>query len=293
MPSLVLAPVTRALRRSFGVSAAGRFGLFDRIVIGTVLVVVVVALVGPWLAPYDPYRSDIINAFLPPALDHWLGTDQQGRDVLSRLLVGAQISLLASLAIVGLFALIGVIVATAATLGGRWVDQVLMRAVDVGLALPGMVLALGLAAALGPSVQSAIIALGLSGWPATARLLRTAMAETMTQPYIEGAEALGVSRARLLLRHIWPNAKDVLIVQWTMDIGVTIVVLASLSFLGVGAQPPTPEWGAMLTEASGQIGTAWWTFFAPAAAITITAFAFGLLGETLQMKSDQSGGTPL
>ncbi|WEK51597.1 MAG: ABC transporter permease [Candidatus Kaistia colombiensis] len=268
-------------------------GIFDRIVLGTVVVVIVLALFGPLLAPYDSLRSDIVNAFQPPSAAHWFGTDQQGRDVLSRLLVGGQISLLSSVAIVALFALIGVIVATTATLGGRWVDQVLMRAVDVGLALPGMVLALGLAAALGPSVQSAIIALGLSGWPATARLLRTAMAETMAQPYIEGAKVLGVPKARLLLRHIWPNAKDVLVVQWTMDVGVTIVVLASLSFLGVGAQPPTPEWGAMLTEASGQIGTAWWTFAAPAATITVTAFAFGLLGEMLQMRDGQVEEGPL
>lgn len=292
MPSAGLSAAFRRLRRTAGGEARAGMGTFDRVVITTVCVVVLLALFGPLLAPYDPYRSDIINALLPPSGEHWLGTDQQGRDVLSRLLVGAQISLLSSVAIVALFAVIGTIVATAATLGGRWVDQILMRAVDVGLALPGMVLALGLAAALGPSVQSAIIALGLSGWPATARLLRTAMAETMSQPYIEGARALGVSRARLMLRHVWPNAKDVLVVQWAMDVGVTIVVLASLSFLGVGAQPPTPEWGAMLTESSGLIGSAWWTFAGPAAAITITAFAFGLLGETLQMRDDD-GGTPL
>jgi peptide/nickel transport system permease protein len=177
-------------------------------------------------------------------------------------------------------------VATAATVGGRWTDETLMRATDITLALPGAVVALGFAAALGPSLRSAIIAMILVGWPPTARLLRGVMRETTALPFVDGARVLGVSRVRLTVRHILANSTDVLVVKWAADIGFTILVLAGLSFIGVGAQPPSAEWGAMVAEAKRYITTAWWAALIPGIAIAITAATFGLLGDLLQVRSN-------
>lgn len=248
------------------------------------VLLVLLAIVGPMLAPYPLYSSDIAGAFRPPSGAHWLGTDEQGRDVLSRVLAGTRYSLLASVTVVIGFSIIGVLVASLATIGGPAVDEVLMRITDAGLAVPSMVLSLALSAALGPSLQSAMIAMIATGWPYTARLLRTIMRETMTLPFVEGARTLGVSRTRLMFKHVIPNSLDVLVVKWAGDIGNTILVLGALSFLGVGAQPPSVEWGAMIASAQGYVSTAWWAAFAPGVAITITAVTFGLLGEALQVR---------
>ncbi|WEK51606.1 MAG: ABC transporter permease [Candidatus Kaistia colombiensis] len=264
------------------------FALHEWLVFLTVAFLVLMALVGPALAPSGIYRSNILNALAPPSAEHWFGTDDQGRDVLWRVVAGAQISLLSSILIVVLYSLIGVAVATAATLGPRWLDEVIMRGTDIGLALPGLVVALGFAAALGPSIQSGIIAMALTGWPMTARLLRTTMRQTMEQPFVDGARALGVSPARLMLTHVLPNSLDVLIVKWAGDINNTLLILASLSFIGVGAQPPSPEWGAMISAGRSTMSTAWWAVAAPGAAVAVTAIAFGFLGDILQARRDPS-----
>ncbi len=180
---------------------------------------------------------------MPPDARHWLGTDDQGRDIFWRLIAGAQLSLFSTIIVVALYSTIGMIVATLATVGPRWVDELLMRITDIGLSLPGLVVALGIATVLGPSLQSGIIALALTGWPMTARILRTTMRQTMEQPYVEGARILGVSPLRLMLKHVLPTSLDVLIVKWAGDISFTMLILAGLSFIGVGAQPPSPEWG--------------------------------------------------
>jgi len=159
-----------------------------------------------------------------------------------------------------------------------------MRLTDTVLALPGMLVALGFAAALGPSLRSAIIAMILVGWPATARLLRGIMRETMAMPYVDSARVLGVSKFRLMVFHVLPNSLDVLIVKWAADIGFTILVLGGLSFIGVGAQPPSAEWGAMVAQAKAYITTAWWAALFPGFAIALTAAAFGLFGEILQVR---------
>jgi len=250
-----------------------------------VALLLLLAIVGPLIAPEDQvYRSDILSALSPPSAQHWLGTDEQGRDVFWRIIAGAQSSLLSAVAIVTGFSLVGVIVATLATLGGKWADEVLMRIVDAALAFPPIIFALGVAAALGPSLNSAIIAMILTGWPVTARVLRGVMKETMSQAFVENARVLGVSRTRLMLRHVLPNSLDVLVVKWAGDVGNTILILGGLSFVGVGAQPPSAEWGAMVTSAKGVIATAPWAAFAPGIAIAITATAFGLLGDILQVR---------
>jgi peptide/nickel transport system permease protein len=264
--------------------AFSRVSWLDRIVFVVVGLVLLTAVFGPLVAPDSVYHSDILNALAHPSSAYWFGTDEQGRDVLWRVVEGARYSVLSAVLVVTGFSVIGMAVASLATLGGRWVDETVMRATDAALAIPPIIFALGLAAALGPSLHSAIIAMIATGWPFTARLLRSVMRETMEMPFVEGARVLGVSRTRLMLRHVLPNSLDVLIVKWAGDIGNTIVILGALSFVGVGAQPPSAEWGAMVTGSKDNISTAWWAALAPGIAIAITATAFALLGDALQVR---------
>lgn len=254
------------------------------VILTVIGVLLVVAVIGPWIAPASVNTSSILDAFDAPSAQHWLGTDAQGRDVLWRLVVGARYSILSAIVVVAGYSLIGVIVAVAAATGGRVVDQVLMRVCDAGLALPPLVFAMGLAAVLGGGLGPAIVALIATGWPFTARLLREVLRETSQAPFIEGARVLGLSRRRVMLRHILPNSLDVLIVKWAADIGFVILSLSALSFIGVGAQPPTPEWGALVNEAARSTAQGWWVIFAPGIAIAITVTAFALLGDQLQAR---------
>ncbi|WP_394525498.1 ABC transporter permease [Paenarthrobacter nicotinovorans] len=266
-----------------------RLSWLDKGVIAAAVLILALAAIGPVMAPEDIYRSDIAKALLPPDGTHLLGTDDQGRDVLWRIVAGTQVTVFSAILVVASFSLIAIIVALAASLGPKWIDEVLMRTTDVALAVPAMVLGLGIAAALGPSLQSAVIAMIISGWPMSARLLRSVIRQTMTLPYVEGAKALGVSTPRLMLRHVLPNSIDVLLVKWAGDIGQTILVIAGLSFIGLGAQAPSAEWGAMVAGAKGYVATAWWAAIYPGIAIAITAAVFGLLGDTLQAKISNEG----
>lgn len=264
------------------------FSAFEIFVFTLVIALLVIAVFGPFLAPDSIYNSDIANSLMPPSAANWFGTDDQGRDVFWRLIVGAQTTLLSAFLVVTLYSLIGVTLATVAAAGPRWLDEGLMRITDIGLALPGMIVALGFAAAMGASLRSAIIAMAITGWPITARMLRGIMRQTMEQPFVAGAQVLGVSKWRLMTKHVLPNSLDVLIVKWAGDIGTTVLVLASLSFIGVGAQPPSAEWGATIAAARGYVSTAWWTVVAPGAAVAITSIAFGLLGDIIQVRRDPS-----
>ena len=266
-----------------------RIGLGEGIVVGLVVVLVLCALVGPWIAPDTTFSSDIGNAFLPPSPQHWLGTDSQGRDVVWRVIAGAAPSLLSAMLVVSLYSLIGVAVATLATVGPRWIDEGLMRFTEIGLALPGVIVAMGFASVMGPSLRSAIVAMSITGWPITARLLRSITRRTMETPFVQGAQVMGVSRWRLMTRHVLPNSLDVLIVKWSGDVSITILVLGGLSFVGVGAQPPSAEWGAMISDARAYVSTAWWAAAAPGVAIALTSVAFGLLGDILQMRLGGAG----
>lgn len=264
------------------------FSAFEIFVFTLVIALLAIAVFGPFLAPDSIYNSDIANSLMPPSAANWFGTDDQGRDVFWRLIVGAQTTLLSAFLVVTLYSLIGVTLATVAAAGPRWLDESLMRITDIGLALPGMIVALGFAAAMGASLRSAIIAMAITGWPITARMLRGIMRQTMEQPFVAGAQVLGVSKWRLMTKHVLPNSLDVLIVKWAGDIGTTVLVLASLSFIGVGAQPPSAEWGATIAAARGYVSTAWWTVVAPGAAVAITSIAFGLLGDIIQVRRDPS-----
>ncbi len=282
MSQVITAPVAAASRKKFNFSA------FEYFVLTLVVLLLAIAIFGPLFAPASVYKSDIGNSLMPPNAANWLGTDDQGRDVFWRLIVGARTTLLSSFLVVTLYSLIGVALATIAAAGPRWLDEALMRLTDIGLALPGMIVALGFAAAMGPSLQSAIIAMAITGWPITARLLRGIMRQTMELPFVAGAQVLGVSKWRLMTKHILPNSLDVLVVKWAGDIGTTVLVLASLSFIGVGAQPPSAEWGATIASARGYVSSAWWTVVAPGAAVAITSIAFGLLGDMIQIRRNPS-----
>jgi peptide/nickel transport system permease protein len=256
----------------------------ERLLIATLIVILFAAVFGPIIAPASITSSNILDALAHPSAAHWFGTDEQGRDVFWRVVAGARYSVLSALLVVAGYSVIGVVVAVAATAGGRFVDHVLMRITDAGLALPTIIFALALATILGPGLRSSTIALILTGWPFTARLLRSVMRETMATPMVEGARVLGVSRWRLLWRHVLPNSLDVLVVKWSGDVGNAILTLSALSFIGVGAQPPSPEWGAMVNDAQNYISSAWWAALAPGLAIAITATCFGLLGDVLQVR---------
>lgn len=278
------------VRSALRAASRGRrqLSVFDAIVIVVACVITATALIGPALAPSSIYQSNILESLQPPGAAHLLGTDDQGRDILWRIIAGSRETLLSAFFIVLCYSVIGVVVATLATVGGRWIDEILMRVTDVGIALPGLVVALGFAAALGPSLKSAIVALIIAGWPSTARVLRGTMQETMTSPFVDGAQVLGVSRTRLMIRHVLPNSLDVLVVKWAAEIGFTILFLSGLSFIGVGAQPPSAEWGAMVAEAKSYVTTAWWAALFPGLAIVLAVAAFGLLGDILQRRFNPS-----
>jgi peptide/nickel transport system permease protein len=280
-PVTPASPITGARRRR-------RRGvpLVEWIAVGVVVLIVVVAVIGPWIAPQSPYRVDLSQALLPPSPEHLLGTDVNGRDVLSRILVGAQITLSATGVVLLITIVIGVVVGTLAALGGRVIDEVLMRITDIGLALPSIILALGFAVALGPGLQSAVVAIAATWWPGYARLVRSIVREVRDADYVESARALGVSRWRLVTRHILPNSLDPLYVQVTLDVAAIMLVISGLSFIGVGAQVPSAEWGAMIAAAADNVLNGWWSLVFPGLAIAVTAIAFNLAGDWLRVIRD-------
>jgi peptide/nickel transport system permease protein len=255
----------------------------DRLVIAVVVIAVLVAVFGPLVAPSaETTTSSILDAMRAPSARHWLGTDDQGRDVAWRIAAGARESLLSALLVVAGYSLIGAAVAAVATFGGKVADEALMRLTDAVMAIPTIIFALGFTAALGVGLKSAIIALVITAWPVTARMLRGEIRQTLAMPYVAGARVLGMSRRRLLFRHVLPNSLDALVVKWGGDVGSTVLVITSLSFIGAGPQPPSPEWGAMVSEGANYITSAWWMALFPGIAIAVVAVAFALLADVIQ-----------
>ncbi|RVU28834.1 ABC transporter permease [Streptomyces antnestii] len=284
-PAAIGRSIGTAARRALG---GRRFPLLDRIAFALVVLLVLVALVGLFVTPHDPFMVNTGQAFLPPGSGHLLGTDNVGRDVLSRILAGAGRTLLVAVAIVLCATVIGVLVASAAALMPRWIDESVMRACDICMSLPSLVLALGLAASLGPSMMSIVFAMIATSWPATARLMRNILRETLTSSYVEAARTLGMSRLRLMRRHVLPNSLDAIYVQASMEISGTIVMISGLAFLGVGAPPPSPDWGSLIAQGQNHITTAWWIALFPGLAITLAAIAFGLAGDAVRSAVDPS-----
>lgn len=258
--------------------------------IGLVLLalLILVALLAPLIAP-DPISQNIAQRLQPPSAAHWLGTDQLGRDVWARVAHGAGISLRVGFGVVILAVLLGVVVGLlAGTLGGTW-DNLLMRVTDIFFAFPSLILAMAIAAAMGPNLNNTIIAVALVSWPIYARLVRANVLALREREFVEAARALGASQSRLMLRHLLPNTLTPIFVQASFDVGGAILTAAGLSFIGFGAQPPTPEWGAMVSETRSYIAEAIWAPTAPAIGILLTVLAFNLLGDALRDVLDPRG----
>ncbi|AEB12958.1 nickel transporter permease [Marinithermus hydrothermalis] len=268
-------PLARFVRRLFRRRAAVFGG-------GVVLLFVAVAVLAPYLAPYDPLATDWSAVRKPPSLEHWMGTDEIGRDVMSRVIWGARASLLAGVISVWIAMLLGVPLGVIAGYYRGWVDELLMRVTDAMLAFPFLILAIALAATLGPSLTNAMIAIGISTTPTFIRLARGQVLAVTTEEYVQAARAMGASDLRIMLRHVLPNAFSPLLVQATLSIAVAIIAESSLSFLGLGQQPPAPSWGSMLNVAKNFLGQAPWMAVWPGLAIFLTVLAFNLFGDGLR-----------
>ncbi|MEO3388249.1 ABC transporter permease [Mesorhizobium sp. CAU 1741] len=247
-----------------------------------VLAFVVVAIFAPWLTPYDPFTPSYLDIRKPPSLAHWLGTDDLGRDVLTRILHGARVSLLAGVVAATVALLTGVPLGLLAGYFGGWLDMAVSRFADALLAIPSLILAISLAAFLGPSLTNAMIAIGIAAMPIFIRLTRGQVLAVRTEDYVEGARAIGLPTPWLLWRYILPNIVPPLVVQATITIATAIIAEASLSFLGIGQQPPNPSWGSMLNTAKNFMTQAPWMSIFPGGAICLIVLAFNLLGDGLR-----------
>lgn len=255
------------------------------------LVLIVAAIFGPALAPHDPYAQELANRLVPPgAASHLLGTDSLGRDIFSRLIYGARITLSIAVLVVVLVVPVGLAVGTLSGFLGGWVDTVLMRLTDIALAFPKIVLALALAAALGPGVINAVIAISITAWPAYARLARAETLRLVQSDFIHAARLQGASNSRLLLKYIVPLCSSSVIVRATLDMAGIILTVAGLGFLGLGAQPPSPEWGFMVASGRNVLIDAWWVATVPGLAILLVSLAFNLLGDGLRDVFDPRHG---
>ena len=275
-------PGRRALRKLLRRKAAV-FGLC------VVALFVLVALLAPWIAPHDPVKTSWTAIRKAPSALHWFGTDENGRDILSRIVHGASASLRAGVISVSIAVALGVPIGLLAGYRGGWIDAIISRVTDAMLACPFLILAIAMAAFLGPSLRNAMIAIGISATPIFVRLARGATMATMVEDYVEAARAVGNPRWRIALRHVLPNIVPPVLVQATLAIAMAIIAEASLSFLGLGQQPPAPIWGSMLNAAQRFLGQAPWMAIFPGLSIFVVVLAFNLLGDGLRDALDPKG----
>lgn len=277
---LVLGAAGRQMRRVqiFRRILRHRGAVAGFVVLGILLLI---ALLAPLIAPYDPIAVSR-TTLKPPSAAHWMGTDNIGRDILSRVIYGTRISLRMGFVAVAIAAVFGTAIGVVAGTYGKIVDSVLMRFVDALMAFPGILLALTIAAVLGPGLFNAMIAVGIASIPTFARLVRSSVLQVKETPYVEAARAIGCTDVQMIRRHILPNVLTPILVLATLGIAGAILVGASLSFLGLGAQPPAAEWGAMLSQGRQFMRTAWWIMAFPGLAITITVMAANLVGDGLR-----------
>lgn len=264
--------------------------------VGLILVLILIgmALFAPVLAPHDPLETNLVAKSQPPSTEHLLGTDHLGRDILSRLLYGARLSLALGIGSVVIGAVSGISVGLLVGFKGGWLDDLVMRIVDILLAFRLLLLAITVMAILGPSLINVMFAIGLSLFATFTRLTRGEVLSAKTRDYVEAAHSIGSSSLRIMVQHILPNITGPLIVFATLRLGAAILSESALSFLGLGSAPPTPTWGLMIKEGLNQIRSAWWTSTIPGAAITLVVLAFNLLGDGLRDILDprmRRGGT--
>lgn len=254
-----------------------------------VVAVVLGAILAPWIAPHDPKAIDFSVKLEAPNFIHWFGTDALGRDIFSQVLHGARLSLMVGVSAVVIAMLIGMPIGLIAGYFGGWIDMILMRISDIFLAFPPLLLPIALTAALGPGLESAMIAIGVSWFPWYARILRSSIIAVRNEPYIAAAQAMGFSHSRVMVRHALPNALTPVVVQASIDFGYTILAAASLSFIGLGARPPAIEWGLMIAQARPLALDYWWTAVFPGLAIFVTILAINLFGDGLRKALDPTG----
>lgn len=249
---------------------------------GIILILIIIGICAPLLTPYSPYQTAPASGLLQPSWAHPLGTDTLGRDQLGRVIYGTRISLAVAVIAVSISLFGGVIMGLAAGYLGGWLDQVLSRLIDAMLAFPGVLLAIAVTSALGPSLPNAMIAVGLIGIPLYFRLSRGQVLQAREQEYVTAAQVLGSSKLRILIRHILPNIANPMIVAASISSSTSILALAALSFIGVGTQPPEPDWGSMINNAASLLERSPWLSFGPGVAIFLTVFSFSMLGDGLR-----------
>ena len=262
----------------------------SRAVLGVVLIatLIIAAIAAPLLASHDPTAIDLASQLMRPSRLHWLGTDIQGRDILSRMLFGARISLAVGLGAQAIALGVGGLLGLVSGFYGRWIDEVVMRVADVTLAFPTLLLLIAMVAAFQPSLGIVTLTIGIVGWAGVARLVRGQVMVVRGLEYVQAARALGGSDARVLLRHVLPAVTAPLVIVGTLGIAAAIMAESSLSFLGLGVQPPTPSWGGMIADARdlSQLRRAPWTSLAPGLTIGVAVLAFNLLGDALRDATD-------
>ncbi|MEC2343325.1 ABC transporter permease [Paenibacillus barengoltzii] len=251
---------------------------------GLIMIVffILIAILAPVIAPYEFDKQVLRDRLKPPSSSHWFGTDDLGRDLFTRVLYGARISLwVGTFSVVGSI-ILGTILGILAGFYGKWIDMVISRLFDILLAFPSILLAIAIVAILGPSLQNALLAIAIVNIPTYGRLVRAKVLSLKNEEYITAARAIGMKNSAILLRHILPNSLTPIIVQGTLGIATAIIEAAALGFLGLGAQPPTPEWGKMLSDSRQFIATAPWTVVFPGISIMLTVLAFNLMGDGLR-----------
>jgi len=267
--------VNQMVRRVL-VSPLTMLGLF------LVAAIIILAIFAPWIAPKDPLEVNLGQKLLPPSSEHWFGTDEVGRDILSRIIFGTRISLKIGLLVVVIAFPIGTVLGAIAGYVGGMVDQVIMRMTDIFLSFPGIILSMSIAAALGPSIENVLLALAITWWPWYTRIVRSSVLSIKSSEFIESARAIGANPLRILFKDIIPNSIAPASIQASLDLGFVILAAAGLSFIGLGAQPPSPEWGAMLSSSREILRDAWWAATFPGLAILLTVLGFNLLGDGLR-----------
>jgi len=249
------------------------------------LIVVVIAFIAPMIAPYPEDAigaTHVLERFQSPSKAHFFGTDKIGRDIFSRVFMGAGLALQVGIVIISIAATIGVTLGAVAGYFGRWIDDLIMRITDIFLAVPALVLAIAITAALGKGITNVMIGISLVWWPGFARLTRSLVLSLKEEAFVEAANGIGASHARILFRHILPNAVSPIIVKMSTDFGFAVLTAAALGFIGLGAQPPTPEWGAMINDGRAYFPSEWWVATFPGLAIFVVVFSWNLLGDGLR-----------
>ncbi len=277
-----IAPRFKELRETIYLLNRNKLTRLSLIIVYTLIFV---AIFSPFLVPFPTHAIQETNPqdkLLPPSSEYWFGTDELGRDIFSRVGYGTRISLKTALIAVGLALLIGIPLGGIAGASEWWVDETIMRITDIFLSFPSLLLAIAIAAILGPSLQNAMLAIAISWWPWYTRIVRGQAVSIRQKQFVAAARAIGTPHFKIIFGHIVPNCIAPVIVQASMDIGGVILTIASLSFLGLGAQPPTPEWGLMINTSRNYFLIAWWYSFFPGLAIFITVMVFNLLGDGLR-----------